>query len=596
MIDKMLIEGAYQAFKEVFGNEVAKEQFQLQKTLKEFEGDFTLVVFHLLRFSRKSPEQTATMIGEYLQENLKLVESFNVIKGFLNLVIANSYWLSFYNDFKNDTNFGFNSEKNITPTVIEFSSPNTNKPLHLGHVRNNFLGSSVANILKADGKNIQRVNLVNDRGIHICKSMLAWQKWGNELTPEKANKKGDKLVGNFYVLFDKKNKEAVQKLIASGMDKNEAEKKSALLLEAQTMLKKWESGDEEIRNLWAQMNMWVYTGFDKTYDRMGIQFEKTYYESETYLLGKKIVEKGLKDGILFKKEDGSVWVDLKDEGLDEKLLLRADGTSVYITQDLGTAKLRQDEFKADKLIYVVGNEQNYHFDVLRRVLKKLSYEWAEEAIYHLSYGMVELPHGKMKSREGIVVDADELMEEMFQTAKKMTTELGKISEFPEEEANALFEMVGLGALKYFILKVDPKKSMMFNPEESVDFTGNTGPFIQYTHARIQSLLRKADKNSIDINTVSQTEVELLSKEKGLIKFISEYPAIIKLAAENYNPAQIANYIYHLVKEYNQFYQEIPIFKEDDQNKTIFRLQLSRFCGSIIKSGMGLLGIQVPDRM
>lgn len=595
MIDHILIEGSQKAFKEVFDAEVDKKLFQIQKTLKEFEGDLTLVVFPLLRFSRKSPEQTATLIGEYLLENLDVVESFNVIKGFLNLVIVDSYWLNYYEDHKSEVDFGFLKNQSESPTVIEFSSPNTNKPLHLGHVRNNLLGISVANILKANGLNVQRVNLVNDRGIHICKSMLAWQKWGNGITPESAGKKGDKLVGDFYVLFDKKNKEAIKELIASGMEKDEAEKKSPLLLEAQQMLKKWENEDEKIRQLWEMMNSWVYAGFENTYKRMGVEFEKTYHESQTYLLGKAIVNKGLENGLLFKKEDGSVWADLKSDGLDEKLLLRADGTSVYMTQDLGTAELRQKDFKAEKLMYVVGNEQNYHFDVLKIILNKLGFEWAD-ILYHLSYGMVELPEGKMKSREGTVVDADELMEEMFQTAKKMTTELGKHADFSEQEATELFEMLGLGALKYFILRVDPKKNMMFNPEESVDFTGNTGPFIQYTHARIQSLLRKAAVENIDLDTNLDLQFNLLPKEKSIIKLISEYPATIKLAGVNYSPAQIANYVYELVKEYNQFYQEVPVFKETDVNKILFRLQLSRFCGQIIKSGMGLLGIQMPDRM
>lgn len=595
MIEQLLIEEIHLAFKKVFDVEVDKKQLQLQKTLKEFEGDITLVVFPLLRFSKKSPEQTATMIGEYLQDKVDVVEKFNVIKGFLNLLIADSYWLNYYEDHKSEVDFGFLKDQSEAPTVIEFSSPNTNKPLHLGHVRNNLLGVSVANILKANGLNVQRVNLVNDRGIHICKSMLAWQKWGNNVTPESAAKKGDKLVGDFYVLFDKKNKEAVQELIASGMEKDEAEKKSPLLLEAQQMLKKWEDGDKAIKKLWKTMNSWVYAGFEHTYKRMGVEFEKTYHESQTYLLGKSIVKEGLKKGFLFEKDDGSVWADLKEEGLDEKLLLRADGTSVYMTQDLGTAKLRQDDFKAEKLMYVVGNEQNYHFDVLKIILKKLGFKWAD-ILYHLSYGMVELPEGKMKSREGTVVDADELMEEMFQTAKKMTTELGKHAEFSEQEATALFEMIGLGALKYFILRVDPKKNMMFNPEESVDFTGNTGPFIQYTHARIQSLLRKAKDENIDLDSSLDVQFSLLPKEKNIIKLISEYPAIIKLAGVNHSPAQIANYVYDLVKEYNQFYQEVPVFKESDKNKILFRLRLSQFCGSIIKSGMGLLGIQVPDRM
>ncbi len=595
MIEQLIIEGAQKGFNEIFETEVNQNLFQLQKTLKDFEGDVTLVVFPLLRFSKKNPEQTASMLGEYLQENLAFVEKFNVIKGFLNLVIADQYWMNFFGENKSDAEFGFAKAKDEQPTVIEFSSPNTNKPLHLGHIRNNLLGSSVANILKANGKNVQRVNLVNDRGIHICKSMLAWQEWGEGATPQTVGKKGDKLVGDYYVLFDKKNKEAIADLLAKGIAKEEAEKTSPLLVQAQQMLKEWEDGNTEIRALWERMNQWVYDGFDKTYERLGIAFEKIYYESETYLLGKAIVEEGLEKGVLFKKENGSVWADLSDEGLDEKLLLRADGTSVYMTQDLGTAKLRKDDYNADKLIYVVGNEQNYHFDVLKRILKKLGYPWAD-IIYHLSYGMVELPQGKMKSREGTVVDADDLMEEMFQTAKKMTTELGKVNDFSEEEAAQLFEMVGLGALKYFILRVDPKKNMMFNPEESVDFTGNTGPFIQYTHARIKSLLRKAAEKGHNVDANINASYALLPKEKEILKVMAEYPDIIKLAGDTYSPAHIANYVYELVKEYNQFYQEVPILKDENEQNIVFRLQLSAFCAQIIKSGMGLLGIHVPERM
>ncbi len=595
MIEQLIIEGAQKGFSKIFETEVNQNLFQLQKTLKEFEGDVTLVVFPLLRFSKKNPEQTASMLGEYLQKNLVFVEKFNVIKGFLNLVIADQYWMNFFRENKSEPEFGFAKAKDELPTVIEFSSPNTNKPLHLGHIRNNLLGSSVANILRANGKNVQRVNLVNDRGIHICKSMLAWQEWGEGATPQTAGKKGDKLVGDYYVLFDKKNKEAIADLVSKGIAKEEAEKTSPLLLQAQQMLKAWEDGDTEIRALWERMNQWVYDGFDKTYERLGIAFEKIYYESETYLLGKAIVEEGLGKGVLFKKENGSVWADLSDKGLDEKLLLRADGTSVYMTQDLGTAKLRKDDYNADKLIYVVGNEQNYHFDVLKRILKKLGYPWAD-IIYHLSYGMVELPQGKMKSREGTVVDADDLMEEMFQTAKKMTTELGKVNDFSEEEAAQLFEMVGLGALKYFILRVDPKKNMMFNPEESVDFTGNTGPFIQYTHARIKSLLRKAAEKGHKVDASIDASYALLPKEKEILKVMAEYPDIVKLAGDTYSPAHIANYVYELVKEYNQFYQEVPILKYENEQNIVFRLQLSAFCAQIIKSGMGLLGIHVPERM
>ncbi|PKP34462.1 MAG: arginine--tRNA ligase [Bacteroidetes bacterium HGW-Bacteroidetes-17] len=595
MIEQILTNCISKACLELFGTQPEDQQIQIQKTKREFEGDLTLVVFPLVKMSRKSPADTAKMLGEHLQNELTEIVRFNVVQGFLNLVVADAYWVDFLKTYANDQQFGKLKSKNQAPVVIEFSSPNTNKPLHLGHVRNNLLGHSVAAIVEAAGYEVKRVNLVNDRGIHICKSMLAWQKWGHEITPEKAGKKGDKLVGDFYVLFDQKNKIEIQKLMETGVEAKAAEKESPLMIEAQQMLQKWEQGDEEIRSLWKRMNDWVYSGFDKTYARMGIRFDKTYYESETYLLGKSLVEEGLTKGVLIKKEDGSVWADLSDSGLDEKLLLRADGTSVYMTQDLGTAKLRYDDYRAGKLIYVVGNEQNYHFDVLKIVLKKIGFDWADR-IKHLSYGMVELPEGKMKSREGTVVDADELMEEMFQTAKNLTSELGKVSDFTIEESAELFEMVGLGALKYFILKVDPKKNMMFNPEESVDFTGNTGPFIQYTHARISSLLRKANEQGITFDEIVDFGFELHPKEIRILHQLHEYPSTIALAAENLSPAMLSNYIYDLVREYNQFYQEVPIFKETDRNKMVFRLQLSKFTAQVIKSGMELLGIQVPDRM
>ncbi len=595
MIEQIIEISVTKACEVCFGTKPEQKLIQIQKTKKEFEGDLTVVVFPLLRISKKPPAETAQIIGEYVQENLKEVNCYNVIQGFLNLVIADFYWADFLkNNFTNDQ-FGKAELKNEAPVVIEYSSPNTNKPLHLGHIRNNLLGHSVAAIVEAAGYDVKRVNLVNDRGIHICKSMLAWQKWGNDISPEIANKKGDKLVGDFYVLFDQKNKIEIKKLIDAGLDPKLAEKESPLMIEAQEMLQKWEQNDPEIRALWERMNNWVYAGFEQTYDRMGIKFDKIYYESQTYLLGKSLVEEGLNKGILFKKENGSVWADLSKEGLDEKLLLRADGTSVYMTQDLGTANLRHDDYDAGKLIYVVGNEQNYHFEVLEIVLKKLGFEWAK-TIKHLSYGMVELPHGKMKSREGTVVDADELMEEMHQTAKKLTTELGKIEDFSDEEANQLFEMVGMGALKYFMLKVDPKKNMLFNPEESVDFTGNTGPFIQYTHARISSLLRRAKEQNIEFGTSSASDFELHPKEVRILHHLHEYPSTIDLAAENLSPAMLSNYIYDLVKEYNQFYQEVSIFKEEDQSKVVFRLQLSKLTAQVIKSGMELLGIQVPDRM
>jgi len=595
MIEQNIKQGVAKACLEQFGKKAEDQQIQVQKTRREFDGNLTVVVFPLLKISGKPPVDTAQILGDYLKKELKEVVEYNVVKGFLNLTIADFYWTDFLRSNFANNEFGRLEHRDSAPMVIEYSSPNTNKPLHLGHVRNNLLGFAVASILEAAGYQVKKVNLVNDRGIHICKSMLAWQKWGNEATPESTGKKGDKLVGDFYVMFDQKNKAEIKKLIEKGLEPERAEKESPLIIEAQQMLQKWEQGDPQIRELWERMNNWVYSGFDKTYRRMGIDFDKIYYESETYLLGKALVEEGLEKGLLFKKENGSVWADLSKEGLDEKLLLRADGTSVYMTQDLGTAKLRIDDYQAGKLIYVVGNEQNYHFEVLEIILKKLGFEWAER-IRHLSYGMVELPHGKMKSREGTVVDADELMEEMHQTAKKLTTELGKIEDFNEDEASELFEMVGLGALKYFILKIDPKKNMMFNPEESVDFTGNTGPFIQYTHARIKSLLRKAEAEGHDLNASVDYQFALDEKEVRILHSLYDYPSVIDMAAANLSPAMLANYVYELVKEYNQFYQEIPIFKESDPQKIIFRLQLSAFVSRIIKSGMQLIGIQVPERM
>ncbi|MBI9038578.1 MAG: arginine--tRNA ligase [Bacteroidales bacterium] len=596
MIEKIIIEKTYSAIEELFGQKPDIKHIQIQKTKKDFEGDFTLVVFPFLKLSKKSPEQTADLIGKYLETNLKEIESYNVIKGFLNLLISKNFWLEFFvENYKNSENFGFEKLDDSKPYVIEFSSPNTNKPLHLGHIRNNLIGYSVSKILQANGKNVVNVNLVNDRGIHICKSMLAWQKWGDEKTPETLGLKGDKFVGDFYVRFDKENKEEVKRLMNEGYSEDESNLKSPLIIEAQKMLKKWEKNDTEIRQLWERLNDWVYAGFDKTYKRLGIEFNKIYFESETYLLGKEIVEKGLKDGVLFKKDDGSVWADLTSDGLDEKLLLRSDGTSVYMTQDLGTAKLRHDEYLPEKLIYVVGNEQNYHFNVLELILKKLGYNWAD-CIKHLSYGMVELPHGKMKSREGTVVDADDLMEEMFITARETTKSLGKIDGFSETEANNLFETIGMGALKYFILKVDPKKNMTFNPVESIDFTGNTGPFIQYTSARIKSVLRKASEMNFYPEFSINSDINLLKKEKDVIKLLFEYPLIIKQAGENLSPAMIANYAYDLVKEYNQFYQEVPILKDENKISVEFRLALSEFVSNIIKSSMELLGILVPDRM
>ncbi len=595
MIDQILTDTLLKATQDLYGQELSDKLVQIQKTRSEFEGDFTIVVFPLLRISKKGPEQTAEEIGKYIVEHFEEVTSYNIIKGFLNLTISNFYWVNFFNKNYNKNNFGSHSEKSNDPIVVEFSSPNTNKPLHLGHIRNNLLGWAIAAILKNNGQKVVKVNLINDRGIHICKSMLAWQKWGNNVTPETSNTKGDKLVGEFYVLFDKKNKEEVSALIAEGIDKDEATKTTPLLIEAKQMLKGWEEGNDDIRSLWSNMNQWVYKGMDVTYDRMGIDFDKIYYESETYLLGKKLVYKGLNDGILFQKEDGSIWCDLSDDGLDEKLLIRADGTSVYMTQDLGTAQLRWDDYHPSELIYVVGNEQNYHFEVLKLILQKLDRSWAEN-IKHLNYGMVELPHGKMKSREGTVVDADDLMDEMYLTAKKTSEDLGKFDDFSSEASNELYNIISLGALKYFILKVDPKKTMTFNPAESIDFNGNTGPFIQYTHARIRSIIRKSMQLKVDHDLEIRNDYNFEQKEISLLKLLHDYPEITSQAAASLSPALIANYTYDLAKEYNQFYHEVVILKEIDKNKRNFRIALSEFTGNTIKSSMALLGIQVPDRM
>lgn len=592
--EKSLIKHARNAIKDLYDQHVEEKQIPIQQTRKDLEGDFTIVVFGFARFSKKGPEQTGEELGAKIMEMEPFIKSYNVIKGFLNFVIHDSYYLNQLGNIILDDQYGFKTIDENDTIVLEYSSPNTNKPLHLGHIRNNLLGWSVSELLKANGKNVKKVNLINDRGIHICKSMLAWEKWGNNETPESSGKKGDKFVGDFYVLFDKKYKEEIGELVEKGTEEEEAKKTAPLMLEAQEMLRKWESGDKNVRELWARMNQWVYDGFDITYSNMGVDFDKVYYESETYLLGKGLVEEGLKKGILFRKENGSVWCDLKEEGMDEKLLLRADGTSVYMTQDLGTAELRQQDYEPNDLIYVVGNEQNYHFDVLKIILRKLGKDWAKN-IHHLSYGMVELPHGKMKSREGTVVDADDLMQEMFDTAKTTTEELGKIDDFTEEQANDLFEKISLGALKYFILKVDPKKQMMFNPTESIDFNGNTGPFIQYTHARIQSVLRKA--HEFDFENVSLSDdIELAEKEKALLKTLGNFPALIEQAATNYSPSMVANYVYDLVKEYNKFYQDISILKEEDEPKKVFRLKLSKEVAKVISNGMSILGIEVPNRM
>ena len=571
---------------------VDSAQLQIQKTRKEFEGDYTLVTFPLLKMSRKSPEATATEIGEHIVANCEQVSAFNVIKGFLNLQLAPSFWADRFAAAVEDENFGFGAPTNRT-IMIEYSSPNTNKPLHLGHIRNNLLGYSVAQILKANGHNVIKVNLVNDRGIHICKSMLAWLLYGGGETPEPSGMKGDHLVGKYYVEFDKHYKAQIKELVEGGMSEDEAKKKAPIMLSAQEMLRKWEAKDPEVYELWQRMNGWVYEGFDVTYKALGVDFDKVYYESETYLLGKSLVQDGLDKGVFFRKEDNSVWIDLESDGLDQKLLLRGDGTSVYMTQDLGTALSRFEENKLDDMIYVVGNEQNYHFQVLKLVLKKLGYDWSDN-IYHLSYGMVELPEGKMKSREGTVVDADDLIEDMVDTAREMSQELGKLDGCSEAEANEVCRMVGLGALKYFILKVDPKKTMLFDPRESIDFNGNTGPFIQYTHARICSVLRKAEEAGIDYK--GRADVELLSEEVELIKAITEFPAVVASAGENFAPSVIAAYAYDLAKSFNGYYHDHSILREEDEAKRKMRLQLASEVALIIRRAMKLLGIDVPQRM
>ncbi len=564
----------------------------IQKTNREFEGDFTIVVFPFVKQAHKAPDVVAQELGTYISQSINC--HFNVVKGFLNLVFDAQSWYDFIQKNRFNSQYGYQKMAENEPvTLIEFSSPNTNKPLHLGHIRNNLLGDSVSRILSACGKNVVKVNLVNDRGIHICKSMLAWKKFGNGETPESSHIKGDHLVGKYYVEFDKHYKAQVEELVKGGMEKERAEKEAPLIREAQEMLLKWENNDPEIRALWNQMNNWVYAGFDQTYKQLGIEFHKIYYESQTYLLGKKLVDEGLKKGVFYRRDDNSVWVDLRDKGLDEKLLLRKDGTSVYMTQDLGTAQLRYEEYLPQKMIYVVGNEQNYHFDVLKIVLgEKLGKEFGK-SIFHLSYGMVELPNGKMKSREGTVVDADDLMEEMIYQAKEKTSELGKNA---VEDAGELYEMIGLGALKYFILKVDPKKNMLFNPEESIDFNGNTAPFIQYTHARIKSLLRKAEENAIDYAQISLSDISLEKREKELIQSLYDFPQVVESAGTNMSPALIANYAFDLAKDFNRFYQETPIFKETDDTKRILRLQISELTALVIKNAMALLGIKVPEKM
>lgn len=595
-IENKLVESVISGLKELYGQDVQASQVQLQKTKKEFEGHLTLVVFPFLKMSRKGPEQTAQEIGEYLKANEPAVAAFNVIKGFLNLTIASATWIELLNQIHADANYGIVSAGDDAPLVmIEYSSPNTNKPLHLGHVRNNLLGNALANIVMANGCKVVKTNIVNDRGIHICKSMLAWLKYGNGETPESSGKKGDHLVGDYYVSFDKHYKAEVAALMEKGMTKEEAEAASPLMNEAREMLVKWEAGDPEVRALWTKMNNWVYQGFDETYRKMGVSFDKIYYESNTYLEGKEKVMEGLDKGFFYKKEDGSVWADLTGEGLDHKLLLRADGTSVYMTQDIGTAKLRFADYPINKMIYVVGNEQNYHFQVLSILLDKLGFEWGKSLV-HFSYGMVELPEGKMKSREGTVVDADDLMEEMIVTAKETSQELGKLDGLTQEEADDIARIVGLGALKYFILKVDARKNMTFNPKESIDFNGNTGPFIQYTYARIQSVLRKAAETGIVIPEVLPANVELSEKEEGLIQMVADFASVVKQAGEDYSPSVIANYTYDLVKEYNQFYHDFSILREENEALKLFRIALSANIAKVVRLGMGLLGIEVPNRM
>lgn len=586
------------AIKELYGTEVEASLTQLQKTRKEFKGHLTLVTFPFLKISRKSPEQTAQEIGEWLSANSPYISGFNVVKGFLNLEIAGKCWLELLSDINSLPEYGIIRAADNSPLVmIEYSSPNTNKPLHLGHIRNNLLGYSISEILQANGNRVVKTNIVNDRGIHICKSMLAWKKWGNGETPESTGEKGDHLVGKFYVLFDKHYREELKNLQEQGLAKEEAEAKSSLMAEAREMLRLWENGDKDTVELWKKMNSWVYAGFDETYKVLGVNFDKIYYESETYLNGKDEVLRGLEEGTFFKKEDNSVWADLTGEGLDQKLLLRGDGTSVYMTQDIGTAKLRYDDYHIDRMVYVVGNEQNYHFQVLAILLDKLGFKFGKDLV-HFSYGMVELPKGmgRMKSREGTVVDADDLVEEMIVTARETSDELGKLDNCSEDEANNIARIVGLGALKYFILKVDPKKNMVFNPKESIDFNGNTGPFIQYTYARIQSVLRKAAETGIKISDAMDNSIQPTEKEESLIQLLAEFAAVVKQAGDEYSPAIIANYIYELVKEYNQFYHDHSILKEENGAIRNFRLILSLNISRTVQKGMQLLGIEVPDRM
>lgn len=603
-IEQQIINAAQAAVKELYGQEVAEKMVQLQKTKKEFEGNLTLVVFPFLKISRKKPDETAREIGEYIKQNCEAIADFNAVGGFLNLVIDKKAWLALLNEMNLNEKFGEKPVTEASPLVmIEYSSPNTNKPLHLGHVRNNLLGWSLAQIMEANGNRVVKTNIVNDRGIHICKSMLAWQKFGNGETPETSGKKGDHLIGDYYVAFDKHYRAEVAELkakfVAEGMDEEQAEKKakeeSPLIKEAHEMLVKWEQNDPEVRALWKKMNDWVYAGFDETYKALGVGFDKIYYESNTYLVGKKKVEEGLAKGLFFRKDDNSVWADLTNEGLDQKLLLRSDGTSVYMTQDIGTAEMRFNDFPIDKMIYVVGNEQNYHFQVLSILLDRLGFKWGKELV-HFSYGMVELPNGKMKSREGTVVDADDLIAAMVADAKQTSEELGKFKDMSEEERNEIARIVGLGALKYFILKVDARKNMLFNPEESIDFNGNTGPFIQYTYARIRSILRKAQAEGINIPATLADTMPLNEKEIELIQKLNEFGAAVEQAGKDYSPSGIANYCYELTKAFNQFYHDYSILGADTEEEKVVRLVLAQNVGKTLKNGMALLGIEVPERM
>lgn len=596
MIDNKLQKAVSEALKNLYNIDTPVENVVLQKTKKEFSGDYTIVVFPFVKQARKSPEMVAGELGEAVKNMLEEVSDYNVIKGFLNFTVSDGYWTSYADSISTDTHLGMTAPNpNDAPVVIEYSSPNTNKPLHLGHIRNNLLGWSVSQLLTANGRNVKKVNLVNDRGIHICKSMLAWLRFGNGETPESSGLKGDHLVGKYYVEFDKHYKAEIRELMDKGVEEEQAKKEAPLMIEAQKMLKRWEEGDKEIRALWEKMNSWVYAGFDETYRKMGVGFDKIYYESNTYLLGKELVQKGLDMGVLYRKEDGSVWCDLTDAGLDQKLLLRKDGTSVYMTQDLGTALLRQQEFGADQLIYVVGNEQDYHFQVLKIVLSRLGFDWADK-VYHLSYGMVELPNGKMKSREGTVVDADDLIEEMEKTAEEMCRDRGKNDDMTPEQLKELYHILALGALKYFILKVDPTKTMLFNPAESIDFNGNTGPFIQYTYARIRSIIRKAiGEKGIDLNATPK-DVVLNDKEREVIKLLHDISSTVSQAAASFSPAMIANYTYDLAKAFNSFYQDTPILRESDANRMLFLVKLCNAVSLAIKNMMLILGIEVPERM